>query len=117
MRTEARKADTMTKNYPTSRWFCFAILVILGVAFDLYTKHVVFENLGYPNRQGPLVWESSGGWMTFRFVTSFNEGALWGFGQGLTFVFAGLSILAVIGVVYWLFFRNGAASLWMTTSL
>ncbi|MEX1232396.1 MAG: signal peptidase II [Planctomycetaceae bacterium] len=107
----------MTKNYPANRWISFWLLVVLGVALDLYSKAVVFQNLGYPNRQGPLLWESSTGWLTFRFVTSFNHGALWGFGQGFTLVFATLSVVAVIGVVYWLFFRNGASSLWMTVSL
>ena len=106
----------MTKHYPTNRWIFFWVLVVLGVALDLYSKEVVFQNLGYPNRQGPLLWESSAGWMTFRFVTSFNQGALWGFGQGFTLVFATLSVVAVIGVVYWLFFRDGASSLWMTIS-
>lgn len=111
------KPPSTADKYPANRWFFFWGLVVLGTALDLYTKNVVFQNLGYPNRQGPLLWETAGGWITFRFVTSFNFGALWGFGQGFSFVFAGLSVLAVVGVVYWLFVRNGALSLWITISL
>ncbi len=55
--------------------------------------------------------------MQFRLYTSFNEGALWGIGQGFTAVFAGLSLLAIVGIVLWLFAFRGAASLWLTVTL
>jgi signal peptidase II len=57
------------------------------------------------------------GWMTFRLFTSFNHGALWGMGQGLTWMFSTLSLVAIAGVLYWLFVHGAARSLWLTVSL
>jgi signal peptidase II len=53
----------------------------------------------------------------FRLYTSFNPGALWGIGQEHTWLFASLSIVAIAGVVYWLFVRRAAVSWWLTVSL
>ena len=55
--------------------------------------------------------------MTTRLFTSFNEGALWGIGQGWTWLFALLSILAACGVFYWLFVHGAAISKWLTVAL
>jgi signal peptidase II len=55
--------------------------------------------------------------MTFRLFTSFNEGALWGMGQGYTWLFATLSIVAAIGILFWLFVAGAARSLWLTIAL
>ncbi len=43
------------------------------------------------------------------FQLSLNEGALFGMGQGLVWLFALLSVVAVIGIPFWLF-RYGIAS-------
>ncbi|MBL8814541.1 MAG: signal peptidase II, partial [Planctomyces sp.] len=48
---------------------------------------------------------------------SLNEGALWGMGQGFAPVFALLSVIALVGIVYWLFFKGAAQSAWLTTAL
>ncbi len=53
----------------------------------------------------------------FSLTTSLNEGALFGMGQGMTFVFAGLSIAASIGIIYWLFVRGGSQSWFLTIAL
>ena len=55
--------------------------------------------------------------MKFRLFTSFNPGALWGIGQEHTWVFASLSVVAIGGVIYWLFIRRAAVSWWLTVSL
>ncbi len=107
----------MTSQYPANRWTYYWLLVIVGVTGDLYSKSTIFEQLGFPNQVGPVLWQTPGGWITFRFVTNFNQGALWGIGQGFAVAFASLSIFAVCGVIYWLFFRNAAVSLWLTIAL
>lgn len=76
----------------------FLLLAVGGCAVDLWSKRRVFEWLGMPFEREPY-------WLideTFGFQTSLNEGALFGMGQGLTMVFAGLSVLAAAGIVYWL---------------
>ena len=84
-------------------WF-FAIAV-LGCAADLATKSWIFDRLGMPGTHPPWVLISG----IFSLTTSLNEGALFGFGQGMTLVFAGLSVLAAVGIFYWLFFGGASA--------
>ncbi|MEX1098764.1 MAG: signal peptidase II [Planctomycetales bacterium] len=128
------------KPLPASRCALFLGLALAAAAGDLYSKHVVFRDLGYPARvlvpdrpglheifqpgtdpAGRVVEGESApyleGWLEFRLYTSFNEGALWGVGQGWTWLFASLSVLAIAGVTYWLFVRKAAASAWLTVAL
>lgn len=136
MRTEARSALAVTstaalpatamapmpstlvspmKPLPMNRYAVYGCLAILGLAWDLYSKHVVFNWFGCPGR-AQWTWRASD-FVEFTLHTNFNEGALWGLGQGGAPVFAGLSVLAVIGIVYFLFFAGYARSLWLTFAL
>ncbi|MCA9072083.1 MAG: signal peptidase II [Planctomycetaceae bacterium] len=91
------------------------VMVSVGCAFaDLYTKSAVFEKWGFPNGRSPE-WVQS--WVTFRFHTSFNRGALWGIGQDLTWMFTLLSLIAVGVILYWVFFRNVTQSWTFTIAL
>lgn len=100
---------------PVNRYVVFGLLATLGTAWDLASKEYVFRTLGLPGRSewewefGSLVW--------FVLQTNLNYGALWGIGQGWAFVFAGLSVLAVLGIVYFLFWMQHARSWWLTVSL
>ncbi len=105
------------KRVPANRYVCFLMLSVSGLICDLYSKHAVFTDLGYPGQSSEWVEQYFGGWSTFRLYTSFNEGALWGIGQGYTWFFAALSVLAVAGVLYWLFYLGAAQSWWLTVSL
>lgn len=120
---------------PPSRFLLFFLLAAVGLWWDLYSKHVVFTDVGFPaGAVKPLVegeyqlFAPRAGvegesrfylrhWVTFRLFTSFNQGALWGVGQRYTWVFASLSVLAAVGIVFWLFAWGGARSLWLTVSL
>ena len=115
MRTEARTLGLNT--VPVSRYVVFGGLSLATLAWDLYSKWLVFNTLGFPHRQSEswLVW--LWGPDVFRLMTSFNHGALWGMGQGLSGLFAGLSVLAAGGVIYWLFIAKGARSWWLTVAL
>lgn len=100
--------------YPRNRIGVYAVLTAVALATDLISKSVVFNRLGG-------VFQGTGwlidGWLKFELHTSLNAGALWGMGQGFASGFALLSVVAVVGIVYWLFFRGAAASLWLTVAL
>ena len=77
---------------------------------------MLFRSLGYPAGQGPIhPW--LGQLSTFRLFTSFNEGALWGVGQGLTWLFAVLSVIAVVVIGYCLLKTSAGRSNWLTVAL
>jgi signal peptidase II len=99
------------------RRLCLIIpLTTIGVALDLCSKAVVFDWLGYPGGQGRIYcWLGQAS--TFRLFTSFNEGALWGIGQGLTWMFAALSFVAVAVIVYCLLKTSAGQSHWLTVAL
>ena len=86
----------------------FFIVAGIGLFSDLATKHRAFESLGMPGEYRRFeepelhavcwIWEG-----VFGIQTSLNEGALFGMGQGRSNVFAGLSLLALTGIVVWVF--------------
>src|SRR3972149_6263246 len=94
-----------------NRCLFFLLLAFAGCALDLATKSWMFHKLGMPGPQTRIWWIWEG---IFGFQTSLNEGALFGLGQGLVPLFAGLSILAALGIFFWLFFA-GAARDWLLT--
>ncbi|MDQ3330114.1 MAG: signal peptidase II [Planctomycetota bacterium] len=99
---------------PASRTVLFFVLAIGGFAADLYSKNAVFKSLG--GEGGRTDWLIDG-WLKFRLYTTFNHGALWGVGQGMTWLFAALSVAAICGVFYWLFLSGAARSWWLTVAL
>lgn len=104
-------------DIPRNRWVWFLLLAVIGLTIDLVSKSWVFADLGYPGKSSDWVTPIFGGWSTFRLMTSINEGALWGIGQGYTWLFALLSLVAVGGVLTWLFYYKAARSLWLTIAM
>lgn len=106
-------------HVPKSRYWCFGLLAAGGLAWDLISKAWVFSALGYPGRasdwsfETPLLW----GHFSMQLTTWFNQGALFGIGQGLGWLFAVLSIGAAAGIIYCLFIRGQARSWWLTVTL
>lgn len=98
-----------------NRYLVFLSIVIGGSALDLWSKAAVFAKLG-PPPGGSTGWLLDG-WLKFELHTSFNTGALWGFGQGKAWLFALLSVFAFCGVIYWLFVAGAARSMWLTVTL
>lgn len=95
------------------RFFLFASIAIAGAGADLWTKHAIFKWLGLPGENPPH-------WIVepyFGIETAVNMGALFGLGQGYGAVFSGLSILAAIGIVVWLFAYKAANSKWLTVAM
>lgn len=104
---------------PSSRYWCFGILAAGGLAADLVSKWWVFSELGAPHRSSDWSYGADFLWgrFEFRLTTTFNRGALFGIGQGLSWLFALLSVTAAAMIVYWLFVRGHARSWWLTVTL
>ena len=95
---------------PLNRYFVFLLIAGGGFAADLATKRCMFDWLGMPGGRFPH-------WIlpnVLGFQTSLNEGALFGMGQGMVWLFALLSIAAAAGICWWLFIA-GAARQWVLT--
>ena len=102
------------ERYPRSRIAVFSALTVVCLVIDLGSKSLVFEKMGGPFQRTGWLLDS---WVRFELHTSLNRGALWGLGQGFALWFAALSVCAFIGIVYWLFLRGAAKSLWLTIAL
>ena len=102
---------------PRSRPLLFGLVAAATVFTDIYSKHRVFDALGYPGGRSPWTKAWFDGSVRFELYTSFNEGALWGMGQGLSWLFALMSVGAAVAVVYWLFVLGAARSWWLTLAL
>lgn len=102
------------KAIPLSRYLLFFSIALGGCLADLFTKHWIFARLRMPapGKEPWWVWEG-----VFGFQTSLNQGALFGIGQGMTPVFAGLSIAAAAAILWWLFRAGAASDLPLTTAL
>lgn len=97
---------------PLNRYLLFATLAIVGCAVDLATKSYMFSRPELRAHQTFWVWPEHVG-----FQLSLNEGALFGVGQGMVWLFALLSIIAAIAVPVWLFVFGAARDLWVTGAL
>ncbi|MDG3006005.1 signal peptidase II [Paludisphaera mucosa] len=105
----------MTRRIATSRWILFLGLALGGAAFDLATKSIIFQEVGAPPSAPVAVIRD-----VLELRTSYNPGALWGFGRDLphsSLIFAGLSVVAGVAIVGWLFVGGAAASLPLTFAL
>lgn len=97
------------------RLFVVAFIAVAGLTWDLWTKQEVFKQLGYGGTHA--VWKGNllGISIRFQFATAFNRGALWGMGQGQTWLFASLSLFAIAAIFYFLWTRQAVSSKWLTT--
>jgi signal peptidase II len=100
------------KTVPASRYALFSLLAVLGCLADLASKNWVFAKLGPPHGATWWLIEDICG-----FQTSLNEGALFGMGQGKVWLFASLSVVAAVAIVYWLFVARAARDRLLTVAL
>ena len=101
------------KAVPASRYLVFFSIAGTGCLVDLATKWWMFEQLGSPpTSQTWWIWKD-----VFGFQTSLNEGALFGLGQGMGLGFAALSVVAALGILFWLFCAGGSQSRLLTVAL
>jgi signal peptidase II len=99
-------------DVPRNRYVLFIAIAAVGCGVDLMTKALIFS---WPDLRGGNVhwlWPGHAG-----FQLSWNEGALGGMGQGRSWLFAALSILAGCAIPLWLFYWRAARDLWLTVAL
>jgi signal peptidase II len=125
-------ASVAAPRVPINRWIAFAAIALAGAAADLATKQVVFRWLGVApdfllpgsaaaaerwrgDRQLAHLWWLWQGRLGVQ--TSINTGALFGMGAGWWWIFALLSVAALIGIVTWLFYYGAARDRWLTVAL
>lgn len=95
------------------RVLVFSILALLGTGIDLLTKEKIFAWKGLPGEQPPTWWIEN----YFGIETAVNQGAVFGLGQGYGWLFACVSITAIIGLAVWLFRYKACESMWLTITL
>ncbi len=106
-----------------SRYALFFLPCLIGVFADLGTKYYMFANYFEPERANPNSPEYSQQikhWLVdgvFGYQTSTNAGALFGMGSGYSWLFAIFSIVALLGILVWLFRFGAAHDRWLTFSL
>ena len=94
-----------------SRYGWFLGLALVGCAADLVTKALVFDRMGPPNGFENIHWLVEG---YVGIETALNQGALFGLGHGMVWLFATMSFVALAGIAYWLI-RRGAIDDWLLT--
>src|SRR5687768_8261346 len=95
---------------PKNQLLAFVLIAVAGCALDLWTKSWIVAQLGMPSdRDATWIWQD-----VDSLTTRLNDGAQFGPGQGLTLVFAGLSLVAAVGIVYRLS-ALGAPHHWVLT--
>jgi len=98
---------------PLSRYLAFLSIAGVGLGIDLWTKYAVFAWRGMPRAGNEWwIWENVLG-----IETALNHGALFGMGQGRSGLFSALSVIALIGIVYWLFLGKAARDWLLTIAL
>jgi signal peptidase II len=113
-KTSAAQSDK-SNGVSLSRYAVFIFLMVAGAAADLISKQLIFSKYFHANARVPIThWWIDG---CLGIETTTNQGALWGHGQGMQFWFAGLSVLAFIAIIYWLFVRRAATSWVLTIAL
>lgn len=100
----------MNNRIHVTRYLLFIYIAVSGAAADLVSKHMVFTRLGLPGEY----------WLIDDFLalqTTVNQGALFGMGQGGGMIFVGFSVVAAIGILYWLFVAKAAKDPLLTVAL
>src|SRR5437867_1924250 len=116
--TPQRAFPTAHDSLPLSRYFVYFGLAAAGCAGDLFSKAAVFRWRGLPRPDLPHpenVWWILAG--HFGIETSINPGALFGMGAGWWWLFALLSVVALIGIIVWLLAFGAARDRWITVAL
>lgn len=112
MAQQAEKSIRKARSFVRLReHFVFWPLVILGVAFDLWTKKAVFEWLG---DKYPPVYVAISGFL--RIVVAENTGAAFGIASGQKILLLCVSGAAMIAVIYFFLFGRDRNKL-LTISL
>ena len=94
-------------------WLVFAVIACAGAGADLVTKSVAFSSLGMPGSGRRVILVPD----VLVFETNLNEGALFGMGQGLSWLFAGISFVALVVIVAMMTHRLVHEDRWLGVAL
>jgi len=94
-------------------WLVFLVISVAGAGADLVTKAAAFASLGMPGSGRRIVLVP--GFLVLE--TNLNEGALFGMGQGLSAVFAAVSLAALVGIAALLARPSVHEDRWLVVSL
>ena len=98
-----------------TRTIIFVGLALTGCVTDLVTKSLIFAWLGEPQPGRINIY-----WLIEGYVgieTALNEGALFGMGQKMVWLFAVMSCVALLGIGYWLIWRKAGDDIVLTVTL
>jgi signal peptidase II len=87
--------QTDSDRWRMASWLVFGGLCLATTAADLITKAVAFRQLGMPGMRPGIIVISDMLW----WETNLNEGALFGLGQGMGWLFISVSVAALAGIV------------------
>jgi signal peptidase II len=113
---QATPEPRVKRSIPLGRFILFWSVALAGASFDLATKAYAFAQIGQPYQRPPVTVIEN----VLELQTSYNPGALWGFMRGVphsSLVFAVLSIVAAVGICYWLFVVGAASDRRLTIAL
>src|SRR5690349_11092533 len=128
----ARSGAAAPASLPRNRYAVYFTQALVGAAVDLATKQAMFDWLGvaapFLARDDPAAFERWRGdpnldhlWWFWEgrlgIQTSINTGALFGMGAGRWWLFASLSMLALVGILAWLFIYQAAHDRWLNVAL
>jgi len=94
-------------------WMLFWGLATAAAFADLATKEMLFARLGMPGLRGRIVILPG----MLALETNLNEGALFGMGQGLSWLFAAVSLAALVGILVMVSRPATRACPWLVVSL
>lgn len=101
------------RKFPPIRYALFFAAIFACLMMDLASKAMVFRSFGFPGMK-PEYWLIPN---VLGIQTSLNEGALFGIGQGYSFLFCAISAAALLLICVWLFVAGNAKSLFWTLTL
>ena len=98
-----------------SRYVLFFLPAVAGLAAALWTKYWMFANRFEPDRMVAGFAQQPHWWIDgiFGIQTSTNPGALFGMGAGKSHWFALFSVIALVGVLLWMFYFKAATDRWL----
>lgn len=103
------------ESLSASRFALFFAPLLIGLGLDLWTKSALFDWLFDPaGLHSAPYWLIEG---VFGFQCSTNPGALFGMGSGYSWLFATFSLVALAGILVWLFVFGAARDRMLTFTL
>ena len=110
----AKQIEEKRPGIPLLRVLVFCALTLTGFLADILSKAFVFEKYFQPQVRPEQHWWIDG---VLGIETTTNPGALFGIFPGYRWLFAILSVVALLSIIAWLFVFSGARDRWLNLAL